>query len=143
MIISFGWTTPALLGCRVHYVPLVECGCNKATNAKGVTRRDWTYEHAMRVEKLRQEGREFDAWNTSPRNKKGNPHKIATIEIIEAIHLESPAAAPAQDWYEEGFEYLTRRGVLLHGLTPRQLWARWQQETEPLYVVRFQVVEFA
>lgn len=117
MIISFGWTTPALLA-----------------GVKTVTRRDWSEKHAAHFKA----GQIVDAWNTSPRNVRGNPHKIATIRITQDPYLSSNF--PSEDWDREGFEYLEGIGATLDGDTPAELWHYWTHGRPSLYVVRFELV---
>jgi hypothetical protein len=121
MIISFGWTTPALIA-----------------GAKTVTRRDWTPGHAAHFKA----GMLVDAWNTSPRNVKGNPHKVAVIRLTTTVEREYVRDAPQGDYEAEGMEYLTSIGATLDGLTPTVFWARWLCDNPDLYVVRFEVVEY-
>lgn len=121
MIVSFGWTTPALLA-----------------GAKTVTRRDWKPQHAARFKP----GMLVDAWNTSPRNVRGNPRKVATIRIVGTPYIENTAEILQTDYEAEGFEYLTQRGLLIDGLTPDTLWELWHlpAAAHDLYVVRFELV---
>lgn len=121
MIISFGWTTPALLARR-----------------KRVTRRDWDHDYAARFF----EGQVCDAWNTSPRNVRGNPRKIATIRLTVKPYLEPAREAPDDDWEGEGFAYLTEIDRKVNGHTPEAMWRAWKLHNPMLYVVRFEVVEF-
>ena len=122
MIISFGWTTPALVAGH-----------------KTVTRRDWNPKHAARFKA----GMLVDAWNTSPRNVRGNPHKVATIRLTADPYLEWTNRAPSAEWDAEGFQYLSAHAHKINGITPRRLWGRWHTAStaEFLYVVRFEVVE--
>lgn len=122
MIISFGWTTPALLA-----------------GMKTVTRRDWKPQHAEKFKA----GMLVDAWNTSPRNTHMNPHKVGTIRLTQDATIEFTRDAPSGDWYEEGFDYLEKRGLKVGRDTPRELWNRWliPEFHTRLYVVRFEVVE--
>ena len=121
MIISFGWTTPALVAGH-----------------KTVTRRDWKAKHAAQFHA----GMLVDAWNTSPRNVKGDPHKVATIRLTADAVLESASVCPASDYEAEGFAYLQAHGHLLNGRTPDELWDYWMDEADlMLYVVRFELVE--
>lgn len=122
MIISFAHTTPALLAGR-----------------KSVTRRDWAASHAARFKA----GMLVDAWNTTPRNVRGNPHKVATIRLTQDAYQESPRDIPEQDFYREGFGYLQSQGLLVDGLAPRDLWAAWKSARPDalLWVVRFELVE--
>lgn len=122
MIISFGWTTPAILARR-----------------KTVTRREWDPRYADRF----YEGQVCDAWNTSPRNVRGNPRKIATIRLTAKPTYELTRQAPPEDWEREGFEYLSANGHKVGKLTPEELWNQWHRHDNyaRLWVVRFEIVE--
>ncbi len=122
MIISFGETTPALLA-----------------GAKTVTRRHWTDSHARHFKRLMR----VDAWNTTPRNVKGNPHKIATIVLTEDPVSESTLMLPGKDWDAEGFAYMVEHGLTVFGEHPSDLWREWRTgKPQHFYVVRFEVVEY-
>jgi hypothetical protein len=123
VIISFGWTTPALLAGQ-----------------KTVTRREWNPKHAAKFKA----GMLVDAWNTSPRNVHMNPRKVATIRIVEDPYLQSTRQIPDSEWDAEGFEYLSANGLNVDGKTPEALWFDWRRQgnEQRLYVVRFEVVEY-
>lgn len=123
MIISFGQTTPALLA-----------------GAKTVTRRDWTAKHAAKFKA----GMLVDAWNTLPRNVKGNPHKVAVIRLTADPKYMALRQTPDADWDAEGFEYLSANGLKVFGITPEKLWFSWirQGNEQAMYAVRFEVVEY-
>lgn len=127
MIISFSWTTPALLAGQ-----------------KTKTRREWKAAHAERVEAARQAGKLFEAWNYAPRVVTRNPHQIAVIRLTEPVRLIRRNDLPPEDWEAEGFEYLTQHSHTLHGLTPRQVWNAWANALpiEEHYLVCFEVVEY-
>ena len=118
MIISFGWTSPALLA-----------------GVKTCTRRDWTEHHASWF----RAGDLVDAWNTSPRNVRANPHKIATLRLTADVVLSREY--PVSDYEAEGLHWLDDLGYKIHGIRAKVLWLAWQQEKPALYVVRFEVVE--
>lgn len=159
LIISFSWTTPALL------VLLKTC-----------TRRDWNWGYAKRFRK----GDFLQAWNFSPRfrNKCGecegkgrfppghpkyrwelsNPvdsnctvchgtgyvgsKRVATVELTADPYKEWTRDIPAADYRNEGFEYLTFIGAKINGYTPDEFWRKWlTQPYDLLWVVRFKVVE--
>lgn len=122
MIMSFAYTTPALLALQ-----------------KTVTRRDWTSQHAAKFTP----GMIVDAWNYSPRMVKCNPHKVAEIEIV-SITPHPVAAMPDTDYKEEGFEFLDTAGIPCTLLpkwancrTWRQYFDIWKTDLSTLYVVRF------
>ncbi len=114
MIISFSWTTPALLAdpCR-----------------KSVTRRNWRYTYADRFH----EAQVVDAYDKSPRI---GGRKIAEI-AIKSVNLEWTSWAPASDYAAEGFEYLDEIGAAVHGQTPADVWRDWHEHPVQLYTVRF------
>jgi len=122
VIISFGWTTPALLA-----------------GIKTVTRRDWNPKHAARFHA----GDLIDAWNTSPRNIRGSPCKVATIRLTNDPYQEWTNEAPEDDYEKEGFRWLEEHGLTINGISPGVLWDRWDSpfEHQCLWVVRFQLIE--
>jgi hypothetical protein len=87
VIISFAWTTPALL-----------------SGAKTMTRRDWTPQYAAKFKP----GMLVDAWNMSPRTGKGR--KIATIRIEDVVE-ERSLWIPSDDIFPEGVMWSMRHGV--------------------------------
>lgn len=118
MIISFAWTTPALLAGQ-----------------KTVTRRDWNPKHAARFEV----GMLVDAWDKSPRFK---GHKVATIRLTETPHQELSSDIPDADWYAEGFEYAMAHDLRFQNkVTAREVWDFWKVEPHLQWIVRFEVVE--
>lgn len=128
MIISFAWTTPALI-----------------SGHKTVTRRDWTAEYASHF----RAGQLVEAWSKQPRFHGALP--VAMIELERDPYLERTDEAPDSDWFAEGFEYLQKLApdapVRINGLLPRQLWREWRGEISTgsrlphrMWVVRFRVV---
>ena len=113
-IISFAWTTPALIAGR-----------------KTVTRRDWDRDYAERF----QAGELIAAYDRSPRFK---GKQVATIRLTEKPHFCNET--PIEDWEGEGFAYLESIGAKVNGHTPRELWDDWREETPFMWVVRFEVV---
>lgn len=117
MIISFGKTSGALLA-----------GC------KTVTRRDWNPKHAAKFKA----GMLVDAWNTSPRNVRGNPHKIATIRLTADPYLEdSRAVCTWDEAAAEGFHWMDENGLRDQ---VDAIEADWMRNPRDVYVVRFEVV---
>ncbi len=115
-IISFAWTTPALIAGR-----------------KTVTRRDWDDAYAARWH----EGDLAAVFDRSPRY---GGHQVATIRLTEAPYKDSTATAPDSDWEAEGFAYLHEQGLKVDGLRPDVLWRAWRQHPQLLWVVRFELV---
>lgn len=124
MMISFGWTTPALLAGR-----------------KTVTRRDWSAGTVARARRAFEAGEAIDAWNTSPRNVRGNPHRIGKIRLTAEPRREATRLVPVEDYEREGFAYLDEHGILLNGRKPIQLFEEWEDGDGTLVVVRFVLLE--
>lgn len=121
MIISFAWTTPALV-----------------MGYKTVTRRDWSPSHAAKFKA----GMVLDAWNYSPRVVSRNPHKVATIRLTCDPYLELSSVIPDKDWYAEGFEYAMEHELRFERkTTAREVWDFWKANPHYQWVVRFEVVE--
>lgn len=116
-IISFAWTTPALLA-----------------GVKTVTRRDWNARYAQQFAA----GEVVLAYDRNPRYG-GKP--VARIALTERPYLESTRDAPPADFAAEGFEYLEARGAKVDKLSPRTLWRAWKLEPRDMWVVRFEVLE--
>jgi hypothetical protein len=116
MIVSFAWTTPALLA-----------------GAKTCTRRQWSPSHARKI----QDGQLVDAWDRLPRVK--GARKVATIRITAAPELQSTAQIPDSDWQAEGFDWLTRFGTDDDARIAHAIWDAWRAKAQILYVVRFEL----
>lgn len=130
-IISFAWTTPALLAGH-----------------KTVTRRDWDPGYVMRF----RAGLEVLAYDRSPRAK-GRP--IARLRLTHDATYEPDADAPDSDWAAEGFEWFCERewargfadgldGPPHAGIADRVCWdgfADWREAGGRSWVVRFEVLE--
>lgn len=114
MIISFAWTTPALLAGR-----------------KTVTRRQWSEKHASRFK----EGTVVQAYDKSQRN---GGKQVATLRVDSIIH-ERTKFMTEQDYEGEGFAYLYHeRGV---EETSPQAFEAWRKADMPMWVVRFSVID--
>jgi len=117
VIISFAWTTPALLA-----------------GAKTVTRRDWKKQHAMQFAK----GLLVDAYDKSPRQ---HVRKVATIRIKRDPHLETTAYLPIEEFAAEGFAWLAANGGSAEHARINEIWAEWRDSPRQLYVVEFELVD--
>ena len=115
MIISFAWTTPALLASR-----------------KECTRRQWSDAYAAKFNP----GQIVQAWSRQPRF--GGKH-VADIRIL-SVTKESTADMPDGDWVAEGFESLSRLGIKVGKSTPIEIWSFWKECPQMLWVVRFELV---
>lgn len=120
-IISFAWTTPALLAGR-----------------KSVTRREWVPKWARSF----RAGEVCQAYDRSPRL---HGIHIANIKLRSAPYLQSVAIAPDSDYEAEGLAYLEEIGALVgsgpDGSLPSQFWNDWRAGGEELFVVRFELLE--
>ena len=124
-IISFAYTTPALLARR-----------------KTVTRREWAQDYAQRFKP----GEYIQAYDRSPRNR----GKHVAIIRLTSVTWEPMSAMPASDYEGEGFGYLYEHPELL----PKTIWgepvsredftpaafARWQSRRDSMWVVRFELI---
>ncbi len=124
-IISFSWTSPALLA-----------------RAKEVTRRNWKPRHAESFK----EGELVQAWDKSPRFK---GKKIGIIRLTCAPYLQTTFWMPGEDYEGEGFKYLDEHPELIGPAAKRagfvppliEAFKRWQHADEILYVIRFEIAE--
>jgi hypothetical protein len=114
VIVSFAWTTPALLA-----------------GAKTVTRRDWKYDHARRF----MVGMLVDAWDRSPRTGKGQ--KVATIRITREPRIGSTADLTEEDYAREGFAWLREHGERDQVARIMRNWGMFPRE---VWVIEFEVV---
>lgn len=124
MIISFAWTTPALLA-----------------GAKTMTRRDWSTSHATKF----RAGMLVDAWNYTPRVNSARrgiaiAHKVATIRITRDPYKVRVRGSLTPDVIErEGFNWLREHG---HAETVDQILRSWDLDPELReWVVEFELVE--
>lgn len=131
-IISFAWTTPALLA-----------------GSKTVTRRDWSADYARRFRK----GMETLAYDRGPRNG-GKP--IARLRLTADVTYEQDADAPDADWEAEGFGWfwdreMDRVDATDPGSLPRSEIAdrvgwdgfeAWRKLGGSSWVIRFEVIEY-
>ena len=127
-IISFAWTTPALIARR-----------------KTVTRRDWNSDYARTF----RNGDFVQAWNRSPRFR---GEQVGVIQLTEAPYLEQSGDMPDADYEGEGFAYFDehpdllpkgRGSVLTAGESMLDSFNLWKASDEPLWVIRFKVVLLA
>lgn len=115
VIISFAWTTPALLA-----------------GAKKVTRREWSAEHARRFTV----GRLVDAWDRSPRT--GNGRKVATIRIVREPYRQSTFFVEHEDCVREGFDWLNEHG---ESAMVDAICRSWALNPREVWVVEFELVD--
>ena len=125
MIISFAWTTPALLA-----------------GAKTVTRRTWSPEHAARFTA----GMLVDAWDHSPRVR--GAKKVGLIRITRDPWIQNSRDMVEDDYAAEGFAYLEAHPeteghqlARFGGTSWRDAFEEWRANAENCWVVEFELVE--
>ena len=114
MIISFAWTTPALLA-----------------GAKTMTRREWMASHGARFHA----GDLVDAWDHSPR---AHSKKVATIRITRTPYQAWSTDLTEEDYDREGFNWLKAHGLWQEVGEVVEAWGR---ERRLLWVVEFELVD--
>lgn len=115
LIISFAWTTDALLA-----------------GAKTCTRRSWSSVHA----RVFHGWQVVEAWDKLPY---AGGHHVADIVLIEAPYLS--AEYPEGDYEREGLAWMEKQGRLIKGQSPRVFWEEWRAKAPSLWVVRFELRE--
>lgn len=116
-IISFAWTTPALLA-----------------GVKTVTRRQWAPRHAEAY----RAGDLIAAYDRSPRYR---GHQVAVIRLTKDVYPEPSDLVPESDWEAEGFAWMQERALYVDGVSPQILWRSWKLHPKDFFVVRFELVE--
>lgn len=123
VIISFAWTTPALLA-----------------GAKTVTRRNWQPRYARGFTA----GQLVDAYDRSPRI---GGKKVATIRLTKTPYLQPTSLMTEDDFRREGIAWMVQNGIkpmMVAGVTPvhdwRMWWDQWKRADELVYVIEFEVV---
>ena len=114
-IISFAWTSPALLAGR-----------------KSRTRRAWNDKYAARFNV----GDLLQAWDRSPRF---GGKRIGTIQIL-GIKKEDIYLMPPEDFEKEGFAYFDQNGLKIRGQNPTAAFFDWRDQGGLYYVVDFRLV---
>lgn len=120
-IISFAWTTPALI-----------------SGNKSCTRRDWNPNYARRFRR----GDIVIAYDRQPRNG-GKP--IARLRLTQDVTHERDADAPDSDWAAEGFAWFQQRygDHLSNGRDVSwKGFCDWRKDGGSSWVVRFEVLEY-
>lgn len=117
-IISFAWTTPALLAAE-----------------KTVTRRAWKDAYALTF----RAGERLQAWNASPRTGKGR--QVGVVELTADPVKQSTARLPDSEWVAEGFACIFRIGQPDACNRALAIWNEWMHHPRDLWVVRFRLVD--
>lgn len=121
MIISFAWTTPAVV-----------------IGQKTETRRDWSPKTFAMIKKAMDEGRLVDAWDKSPRFGGKEFGKVRILNLVEA---EDSRTIPEGSWQKEGFHVLTMLEAKIGKSSPIDVWEFWKNENDQdQVVVTFEVV---
>lgn len=116
-IISCAWTTPAV-----------------RARVKKCTRREWPESYARQFKA----GDTIQLYDKTPRC---GGKFICMVRLTAAPVLESSGLAPASDWFDEGFSFLTAAGATVNKMRPVDLWVSWFHEPRPLWVIRWEYLE--
>lgn len=121
MLISFAWTTHALLAGR-----------------KTVTRRAWADSHIAKFKA----GMEVTAWDRLPRVRGARP--IARIRLTEDPYLQSLYELNDKDFIEEGLDYYTEPANQFKwpfSDPPGEWFEKWKASRGSVTVIRFELLE--
>lgn len=113
MIISMAWTSAAFIAGR-----------------KNVTRRQWKDEYAKRFKV----GYVHDVWDKSPRF---GGKFIGKLRII-SIKKESISKMPDENYENEGFAYMSEKGLTIWGKEPHQAFEDWRNEGGMYWKILFE-----
>lgn len=116
MIVSFSWTTPALLAGR-----------------KTRTRRQWDEKYAARFHV----GDVCQAYDKGPRN---GGKRVGYIKIT-GMKRENVALMPEEDFEKEGFAYLEEQGFTLWEKPARKAFDDWIDTGKEYLVVDFEKLD--
>ena len=116
LIISFAWTTAALLA-----------------GAKSCTRRNWDDDYAWKFKA----GMDVQGYDRGPRV---GGRQVAIVRLIAAPYLERTGVMPERDYASEGLLWMEKKGIKIRGMEPREFWEKWKAADELVYVVRFQLM---
>lgn len=121
MILSFAWTTDALLA-----------------GFKDSTRRQWSPRTLAQFLQRARDRTPLDAYNTNPR-----VHGMKVATIRQTVEPAWSSDLPAGDWHREGFDWLQRYGYTVDGQTPAALWYAWETAipAQTAVVVRYEVLD--
>lgn len=119
-IISFSYTTPAVLADRKHR-----------------TRRKWNDGYASRI---RLDER-LQGWDHLPRARVLGAKKVCEIEITAPLRKEPNSMMTDADYELEGFAYLEEQGIPIWGKPARVAFNEWRADKDAEYwVIDFQKV---
>ena len=112
-IISYAWTTPALIALR-----------------KRCTRREWDDAYALTWHK----GDYAAAYDRLPR---AGGKQIGIVRLTASPYKERTGLMPDADYDNEGLKWMEEQGLLILEKNPREFWEEWRASDEELWVVRF------
>lgn len=121
MILSFAWTTPAVV-----------------IGQKCVTRREWTERTIKQFEKAMAGGTLVEAWDKNPRF---GGKCFGMVRITGITRDEDTRTIPEDHFEAEGFHILTKLKAKLGKLYALDLWAQWKyKKPQKVTVVCFDLV---
>ena len=116
-IISFAWTTPALLA-----------------GAKTVTRREWSDRYARTFHR-------GDLVAAYDRNPRAHGKQVGVIELTRDPYQEQLGMTPAEEFDHEGLAWMEKRGLTMPGgVSPLEFWRAGRREDPLVWVGPFRVV---
>lgn len=116
MIISFAWTTKALLAGR-----------------KSRTRREWTANYAKRFKV----GDLVQVYDKQPRF---GGKRVAIIRITGKKY-EPVSMMPDSDYEKEGFKFMAENGLKIWDKHPKKAFREWREENGCHYIIDFELVK--
>lgn len=115
-IISYAWTTPALLALR-----------------KRKTRRSWADKYAQSFH----DGDLVQAYDRSPRV---GGKRVAIVRLLLDPYPQRTGKMTFVDFEDEGFKYLEEQGIRIQNMTPMDFFLWWRKQDELVWVIEFEVV---
>jgi len=115
-IISFAWTTPAIVARK-----------------KTRTRREWSQPYAAKF----RENSICQAYDKGPRV---GGKLVHLIRIMRDPWIQNTRDLSEDDYILEGFKYMDEQGILFRGMTCAHFFDQWIDAAEDLYVVDFDYV---
>lgn len=122
MIISFAWTTPAVV-----------------LGEKCETRRDWKPSTIAAVWRAMEKGELVDAYSKSSRF---GGKAFGKVRILKLVEEEDSRTIKSPSWRAEGFHVLQAIGAKISKSTAADVWRFWLEENDQTQtVVHFELVE--
>ncbi len=72
-------------------------------------------------------------------DRRGKP--VATIKITQTPYKKMSDQIRVSDWVNIGFDYRQKMSMRINGLTPWEVWQKWVNEPDYLWIIRFEILE--